>query len=370
MFRRLCALFVLASCLVAAPVVAAPVPHPAPSAAPDIGGLIRDLGSSSQKVREAASQRLQQMPRDKVLEVAAQLAGGTLKLQPLPTQLYSIPAVALGVLNDMGDARAGRIALQQGASTDADMRDSACAVIAKMPKDEDAAKFLVAAFQTWGQSNVSGVRSLFRALDQPDIMTRPDMHAAIVAFLNTPLPAVDPRFKYGDAHEPPHDGDQHRCWLYKADATLYLIARYPWPGARPGVVRCLGLDELRVGAAVALPAVGGGTDYSDLLRELIKRDTSTEHRLALYRALVLLKLDSSDDRMAARDLFTSTAAPSPAWIQGLSAMVALFAVHEDEPALRVVSIWKLTGEAADIRASAMAAMREAHPELYDKILSH
>ena len=49
-------------------------------------------------------------------------------------------------------------------------------------------------------------------------------------------------------------------------------------------------------------------------------------------------------------------------------MVDLFARHADEPALRVVSSWKLRGDASELRAAALEAMKAAHPDIYEKML--
>jgi len=227
-------------------------------------------------------------------------------------------------------------------------------------------RFLCEALLTW-RTQTAGLRPVLRGL-----ATRgadPVVQQAVVAFFATPIPAADEKFKYGDPHDPPQDGDAHRIWLFKADGCLALVTRAPFEAARPGVHKSLEIPTLRAQAAAALAELGG-EDAAPAVRAQLQAEPAAERRLALYRALFVLGADTEKDRDDARNLFTSTTAPSNAWVQGLGAMVALFQARGDVPALRVVSIWKLKGAAADMRAAALQAMQRARPELYQKVVGN
>lgn len=372
------------------PAAAAPGPRPTPVnpvpvptgprvslAGRSLPVLIACLGDARQQVRSEAARRLKALPRKQVLDAAATMAGNASRGTSLAPdfQLFSPQSVALGVLMEWNDPRAAGIALRLVDSSDPDVRERAGLAVAGL-EDARALPFLVRALRTWGDDNTAGLRSVFRGLDHPGRMADANVQAALLEHLQSRIPAPDPkgRFHYSDAHEPPQEGDLRRCWLYKTDACLSLVTRYPFPQARVPVERCLDLPEVRAAAALALAQIACQAtpevrdEAARTFRRLLGQERDTERLLAFYRALFMVKGDNEQDRLTAREMFTATVAPTPAWVQGLGAMVALFEARTDEPALRVVSLWRLKGTAARMRAAALDAMRQAHPEAYQRLL--
>lgn len=353
---RSCLLLVLTVGVARAAVAAPP--------SPAVVRMIADLGCLEKPLREAAEQRLKKLPRAVVLDAAAALASGQSSVATSDSQVYSPASMALRLLADAADPRAASIALGLSGTLDPDLRNVAAEIVGGV-KGEAANGFLARALGAWGERETAGLRPLFHALDDIERMRDPHVRKTLVAFLASPLPPADPRFRYDSEHDPPRDGDNHRLWLFKADGCLFLIRHFPFDDARAGVERCVAIPNLRVEAIGALAEVGG-PQATPRLRQILASSTEPEQRLAVYHALFGLAADTEADRLDARNLFTATVAPSTAWVQGLGAMVALFEARGDEPALRVVRIWKLSGEAAAVRDEALQTMRRAHPEVYDR----
>lgn len=332
-----------------------------------LSGLIADLGDIDPAVRRSAAEKLARMPRVAVVAQAVAIVTGKADAPSRDSHMFSAPSVALDLLVRLDPARADALALEQIDTRDADVRDTAAAIVSRRD-DAAALQFLVRALREWGSDSTAGLRSVALGLDVQGRAETAETRAAVVAVLKQqPLPVRDPRFTYANEHEPPQDGDRYRCWLFKADICLEIVARHPFADANDGVRRCLLIDELRVGAALALAQLGQ-PDTAQVVRSWLERDPNNDHRLGLYRALFITGEDVTADRLAARDLFTATQAPSPSWIEGLRAMVDLFSRHADEPALRIVAAWKLRGEAATLRQAALEAMKAAHPEVYARVL--
>lgn len=363
--RQLLCLLVLGACLSAVtPAMGAPAPARPSSSVVE---LIADLGDIDPAVRHAAAQRLNQMSRVVVVAQAVALVMGKAQAAERDSRMFSTPAVALDLLVRMDPPRADALALEQITARDPDVRDTAAAIVARQ-EDATALPFLTRALREWGTDSPAGLRAVALGLDQGKRAETPQVRAAIIEVLKLqPLPTRNPKFTYANEHEPPDDGDLYRCWLFKADVCLGLIARHPFEESNDGVRRCLLIDELRVGGALALAQLKQ-PDTAQVVRSWLDRDQNTEHRLGLYRALFIVGGDEPADRLAARDMFTATQAPSAAWVEGLRAMVDLFSRHADEPALRVVGAWKLRGEATALRAAALDAMKAAHPDVYEKVL--
>lgn len=368
--RRLLSLLVLGVCLfTGSPAMGAPGAGPSSAPRPSVSvvELIADLGDVDPAVRNAAAQRLGQLPRVTVVAQAVALVMGKAQAAESDSRMFSTPAVALDLLVRIDPPRADALAIEQITTRDPDVRDTAAAIVARQD-DAVALPFLTRALREWGTDSPAGLRGVAVGLDHGKRADTPGVRAAIVDVLKLqPLPTRNPKFTYPNEHEPPEDGDLYRCWLFKADACLGLVARHPFDDANDGVRRCLLIDELRVGGALALAQLKQ-PDTTQIVRSWLDRDQNTEHRLGLYRALFIVGGDTPADRLAARDMFTATQAPSAAWVEGLRSMVDLFSRHADEPALRVVGAWKLRGDAAELRAAALEAMKAAHPDVYEKVL--
>lgn len=371
--RRLVALVALGALTVAAlarPAVGAPEAAAVVAqarVASSLVDLIADLGDVNPTVRKAASQKLALMSRVTVVAQAVALVTGKAEASESESRMFSPASVALDLIVRLDPTRAEALALDQVETNDPDLRETSAAIAARLD-DARALPFLVRALRDWGGDSVAGLRPVILGLSQGGRADTPEVRAVIVSVLETKSPPTrQSRFVYPNDHEPPQEGDRYRCWLFKADACLGLVVRHPFPAAEAGVRRCLLLDELRTGAALALARLDL-PDAGNEIRSWLGRDNNIERRLGLYRALFVLGKDETADRLAARDLFTSTQAPSPAWIEGLRAMVDLFSRRADVPALRIVSSWKLRGEAASIRAVALDAMKAAHADVYARVL--
>jgi len=347
----------LALLLIAA--VLAPA-HAAP--AKSIADLIVELGDYRQDVRQAASRALSRLPRARVLEVAADMARRP--AHRTEDAIVCPQALALNLLDEWGDRRAADVALGCASTEDPDLREAAARIVASL-EGPAADRFLAGALVRWGREDLAGMRMVLHGLEPR--MGVAAVRKAVLDVLMAPIPPADPRFRYEAPHEPPREGDRHRLWLYKADGCLFLIRHHPWPDARPAVLRALDVPELRVEALGGLAELGWD-GAPERIRAVLVAETATEPRLAAYRALFRLRADTPQDAEDARNLFTATAAPSGAWLQGLGAMVALFEARGDEPALRVVALWKLQGAPVKTRDAALQAMRRAHPDIYQRVI--
>jgi hypothetical protein len=378
--KRLLTALAMGACL-AGPLQAAPPAHPtkkpatatksakktAPSKAVSTADLIADLADVNPAVRKAAAQKLKALPRASVATTCVGLVEGKIHPRPNNDRMASAGAVALDVLVRLDPERAGKLAQAQIETRDPFMREAAGTIVAQLD-DAVAVPFLARALKEWGTDNAAGMHSVILGLGRDDRAETGVARAAIEALLTQqPLPARNPKFTYESSHDTPQDGDQYRCWLYKADGCLELVSLHPYAEADAGVRRCLLIDELRVAASLALARIAP-PDAGQVIRAWLERDQNTEHRLGLYRALFIVGGDNEHDRLACRDTFTATQAPSAAWMLGLRAMIELFDKRADEPALRVVSSWKLRGDAAALRAAALDTMKAAHPEVYAKVL--